>query len=146
MDSVLKAVGGYLVLWVVIRITGRRSLGQMTAFDFILYLVVGSTMVRSMVGEDYSLTNGIIIIVTLAMLNVGTSLLETHFASMGKVIKGTPTVLVERGRVLHDRVRKARVTEDEILAAARTSHGLVRMQQIRYAVLEASGAISIVPE
>lgn len=146
MDSVLKAVAVYVLLWVVIRISGRRTLAQMTAFDLILLLIIGGATQRALVGQDYSLTTAFIVVTTLVSLTVGMSLLEIGSRPMAKILKGTPTILVEHGHKLEGRMRRARVTEEEILEAARHDQGITRLDQIKFAVLEASGKISIIPE
>ncbi len=146
MDTIFKAVIIYLLLWIVIRLSGRRTLAQMTSFDLILLLIIGGATQRALTGEDYSLVNAFLLVMTLASLNVGMSLIETASPRLAKFITGTPTVLVEHGRFLHNRMRRARVTEHEILEAARYDQGIDQLDQIRFAVLEASGKISIIPE
>jgi uncharacterized membrane protein YcaP (DUF421 family) len=145
MDSVFKAVAIYLLLWVVIRVSGRRTLAQMTTFDLILLLIIGSATQRALIGQDYSLTTAFIVVTTLVSLNVGMSLMEVGSRRMAKLLKGTPTILVEHGHKLEGRMRRARVTEEEIREAARHDHGIERLEQIKFAVLEASGKISIIP-
>ena len=66
MDSVVQATIVYLLLWIVIRLTGRRALGQLSTFEFVLFLIIGGTVQRALLGQDYSLTNAIIVIATLA--------------------------------------------------------------------------------
>jgi uncharacterized membrane protein YcaP (DUF421 family) len=145
MDSVIKAIIVYLVLWLIVRLSGRRSLAQMTAFDFILFLFIGGATQRALIGQDYSLINAFIVVVTLVALDVVMSLLETRSPLMAKLLRGTPTLLVDRGTPLRARMLRARVTEAEILEAARHDHGIEQLDQIKYAVLEASGKISIIP-
>jgi uncharacterized membrane protein YcaP (DUF421 family) len=145
MDSVLKAVIIYLVLWLIVRLSGRRSLAQMTAFDFILFLFIGGATQRALIGQDYSLINAFLVVVTLVGLDVGMSLLEARSPFMEKLLRGTPTLLVDHGNLLRTRMLRARVTEAEILESARHDHGIERLDQIKFAVLEASGKISIIP-
>jgi len=145
MDSIVKAAVVYLVLWLIVRLSGRRSLAQMTAFDFILFLFIGGATQRALIGQDYSLINAFLVVTTLVGLDVVMSLLETRSPRMEKLLRGTPTLLVDRGTPLRGRMLRARVTEAEILEAARHDHGLERLDQIKFAVLEASGKISIIP-
>jgi uncharacterized membrane protein YcaP (DUF421 family) len=65
--------------------------------------------------------------------------------SLSKILKGVPTVVVENGHVLSGRLRRARISEEEILEAARRAHGLERMDEIKFAIFEANGRISIIP-
>jgi uncharacterized membrane protein YcaP (DUF421 family) len=145
MDSVLKACVVYFVLWVIVRISGRRTLGQMTAFDFVLFLIIGGATQRAVTGQDYSLTNALILVATFVTIEIGLSLVERDSPLMRRILNATPTILVENGHVLAYRMRRARVTEDNILEAGRRLHGLERMDQIKFAILEPSGEISILP-
>jgi uncharacterized membrane protein YcaP (DUF421 family) len=145
MDSVIKSLLVYLVLWLVIRSSGRRTLGQLTVFDFILFLMVGGLAQRALTAQDYSLTHAFLIIATFVITDIAVSFLERDVPSIAKILKGVPTILVENGHVLSGRLRRARLTEDEILEAARRTHGLERMDEIKFAILEASGHISIIP-
>jgi uncharacterized membrane protein YcaP (DUF421 family) len=145
MDSVIKSLVVYLVLWLVIRLSGRRTLGQLTVFDFILFLMVGGLAQRALTAQDYSLTHAFLIIATFVITDITVSFLERDVPSIAKILKGVPTILVENGHVLSGRLRRARLTEDEILEAARRTHGLERMDEIKFAIFEASGRISIIP-
>jgi len=145
MDSVIKALVVYLVLWLVIRSSGRRTLGQLTVIDFILFLIIGGAAQRALMGQDYSLTNAFLVIITFVAIDILLSFVERDVPSVAKILKGVPTIVVENGHVLSGRLRRARLTEDEVLEAARRSHGLERMDQIKFAILEASGRISIIP-
>jgi uncharacterized membrane protein YcaP (DUF421 family) len=145
MDSVIKSLVAYLILWLIIRGSGRRTLGQLTVFDFILFLMVGGVMQRALTAQDYSLTHAFLIIATFVVVDICVSLLERDVPSIARILKGVPTIVVENGRVLRGRLRRARLSEDEVLEAARTRHGLERMDEIKFAIFEASGEISIIP-
>ena len=143
MESVVRALAIYAVLLVLFRITGKRSLGQITTFDFILLLIISEAIQNGMVGSSYSLTNALVLVTTLVIVDVGLSLLKRRSARLEKYLDGTPLVIVEQGRPLRDRLDKSRVDEEDVLAAARRE-GLERMEQIKYAVLERNGQISII--
>jgi uncharacterized membrane protein YcaP (DUF421 family) len=145
MDSVLKALLVYLVLWLLIRISGRRTLAELSTFDFILFLVIGGATQRALIGQDYSLTNAFVVIATLIVVDITVGILERDYKFFSKIVKGVPTILVDDGHLLTGRMRRARVTADEILERARTAHGLETLDQIKYAILESSGEISIIP-
>jgi uncharacterized membrane protein YcaP (DUF421 family) len=146
MDSVIKSVIVYLVLWLVIRVSGRRTLGQLTVFDFLLFLIVGGAAQHSLMAQDYSLTHAFLVIATFVIIDITLSLVEIHVPSIGKILNGVPTIVVENGRVLSGRLRRARLTEDNVLEAARRLHGLETMDDIKFAIFEASGEISIIPQ
>lgn len=145
MDSVLRAIAVYLILLVVTRLSGRRTLAEITAFDFVLLMIIAETTDQSLLGDDFSITNGAIVIVTLAAVDVGLSFVKAWSARLAMVIDGAPSVLVADGKVDWDTLRRARVDIDDVLAAARSRHGLKRLDQIDCAVLEMGGGISIIP-
>src|SRR3954468_6606400 len=145
MDSVLKALLVYLVLWLLIRLSGRRTLAELSTFDFILFLIIGGATQRALIGQDYSLINAFVVITTLIVVDILIGLLERDFNFINKIIKGVPTILVDDGHLLTGRMRRARISADEILERARTVHGVETFEQIKYAILEASGDISIIP-
>jgi uncharacterized membrane protein YcaP (DUF421 family) len=145
MDSVLKALVVYVVLWLLIRLAGRRTLAELSTFDFILFLIIGGATQRALIGQDYSLINAFVVVATLIVVDIAVGLLERDSKYVSKIIKGVPTILVDDGHVLTGRLHRARVTVDEIMERARTVHGLEKLDQIKYAILEASGEISIIP-
>ncbi|MFN0091698.1 MAG: DUF421 domain-containing protein [Acidimicrobiales bacterium] len=146
MDGVLRATAIYLFLLVLFRALGKRTLAQITTFDFVLLLVISEATQQALLGEDFSVTMAIIVIATLVGIEVGLRVAKTHLPVLSSWIDGRPVLIVDRGRPLHDRLRRESIDEADILAAARETQGLERMDQVRYAVLEVSGAISIIPE
>lgn len=146
MESVVRAVIIYFFLMIVFRFAGRRTLGQITMFDFVLLLIISEAIQQGMIGDDNSMTNAVLIVLTLILLNIGLSLLKLKFQKLDRLLEGTPLIIVENGRPLRELMSKERVDEEDILTAARETHGLERMDQIKYAVLERSGGISIIPK
>lgn len=146
MDSVLRAASVYVILLVVMRIAGKRTLAQVTTFDFILLLIIGEATQQALLADDFSVTNAAIVIATLVLLDIVLSVLKQRSGRLDRVIDDSPVVIVDDGKLLWDRLNRARIDEQEILVAARELHGLERLDQIKYAVLERSGGISIVPK
>src|SRR5437660_187951 len=107
MDTVIKTAIVYVVLLVLIRLAGRRTLAQITTFDLILLLMIGGTTQRALLGQDYSVTNAMLVVVTLIVIDVGLSLVERDSPAFSRIISGSPLILVEHGRLLHARVRRA---------------------------------------
>ena len=145
MDSVIKAAVVYFVLWAIIRISGRRTLGEMSAFDLVLFMIIGGSTQRAITGQDYSLTNALLLVATFIVIDIALSLVELKSPFMRRVFNGMPMILVENGTVMTARLRRARITEENILESARKLHGLERIDQIKFAILEATGVITIVP-
>jgi len=146
MESVIRAAAIYGILLMVFRLIGNRSFGQITTFDFILLLIISEAIQNGLVGNDYSVTNAFILILTLLTIDIALSLVKSRLPRVEKWLEGVPVVIVEHGRPLLDRMRASRVDVSDILTAARKLHGLERMEQIKYAVLERSGDISIIPQ
>lgn len=145
MDAILRGASVYIVLLIVFRISGRRTLGEMTPFDFVLLLIIAETTQQALLGDDFSVTNAFLLIITLVSIDIVIAYLKTRFDRFDRFLDGLPMVLVEHGQPLRERLRKSRLDEHDILAAARRSQGLERMDQIKYAVLETDGGISIIP-
>lgn len=146
MDAVLNGLSIYFFLMIVLRVGGNRVLGKTTAFDFVLLLIIAETTQQALLGDDFSLTNAMLLIVTLIGLDIALSLMKRRWPKLDRMVEGMPMVLVERGNPLWERMQKARVDVGDILSAGREMQGLKRMDQIEYAVLERSGGISIVPK
>lgn len=145
MDAILRGATIYFVLLVIIRLSGRRTLGETTTFDLVLLLIIAETTQQALLGDDFSITNSVLLITTLIAIDIAISHLKTRSPFAEQVLDGVPMILVENGRPLHGRLRKSRMDEHDVLAAARRLRGLERMDQIKYAVLEADGSISIIP-
>ena len=146
MDSIVRGAVVYLILLVLFRISGKRSLAQTTTFDFVLLLIVAEAIQQAMIDNDNSMINAFLVVLTLIGIDIGLSLLKGKSRTLEKLVDDVPLVIVEDGRVLKERMAKARVDETDVLVAARELQGLERIDQIKYAVLERSGGISVVPK
>ena len=146
MDAILRAALVYLALLVIFRVTGKRTMSQVTTFDLVLLLIISEATQQALLGEDYSVTMGLLVIITLVGLDRVADYLGWRFPRVGRALDGTPVVLIERGRILEDRMREHHIAMDEVLQQARTSQGLRRGDEIDYAILERSGSISIIPK
>ena len=146
MDAVVRGLMVYLFLLILFRIAGRRTLGNITNFDFVLLLIISEATQNAMIGNDYSVTSGFLVILTLVGLDIVFSFMKQRFPAMERYVDGLPLILVDQGRPLKELMNRVRVDEQDILASAREKHGLERMEQIKYAILETNGMISIVPK
>jgi uncharacterized membrane protein YcaP (DUF421 family) len=145
MESVIRASIVYIILFIILRLSGKRTLSDATPFDLVLLLIISETVQEALVDEDYSITNSVLLVLTLILIDLGLSIVKQTFKPVAKFIEGSPMIVVERGKPLKERMDKARISEDDILEAARQLQGLERMDQIKYAVLETNGTISIIP-
>lgn len=145
VDSVVRAAVVYIVLLVLFRLTGKRSLSQITTFDAVLLLIISEAVQQALIDSDTSMTNAFLLVLTLLGLQVAMSVLNFRFRRVDKLLNDVPLLLVADGVPLQDRLSKTRVSEDDILDQARRAWGIERIDQIRFAVLERDGVVSIVP-
>ncbi|GEM49938.1 DUF421 domain-containing protein [Deinococcus cellulosilyticus] len=146
MEAVVRAATLYFILMIIFRLTGKRTMSQVTTFDMVVLLVISETVQNFLVDEDHSFTHMVLLVITLLGLDVLLSMVKQKFPGVEKWMDGVPVILVEDGKPLEDRMKKSRVDVSDILEAARQTQGLERMDQIKYAILERAGAISIVPK
>ncbi len=146
MESVIRAVIIYGFLLLIFRVLGKRTLAEVTTFDVALLLIISEATQPGLMGQDSSLTNSMIVIATLLGLDTLVGRISDRAPLLQQVLQDTPLVLIEDGRILQDRLDKEGVDLEEIMAAARQSQGLERLEQIKYAVLERTGGISIIPK
>ncbi len=145
METVIRGAVVYLVLLVVLRLAGRRALSEMSAFDLVLVLICAETTQQALLAEDFSLTNAVVLIITLFTLDIGLSFVKAKLPATGKMLDGVPTLLVTNGIPDERALRRSRVDLNEVMQAATETQGIERLDQINFAVLEGSGKISIVP-
>ena len=144
MDSVLRAAAMYVALMVLFKIAGRRSLAELTTFDLVLLMMISEATQQALLGDDFSFTNAILVIVTLIAIDVGLSLLKQRSSGASRLIDGEPTIIVENGKLLRERLRHARLVEADVMEAARSSQGIEKLEEIKFAIIERNGKISII--
>lgn len=145
MDLVIRGVAVYLFLLLVFRVSGKRSLRNATTFDFVLLLIVAETTQQALVGDDASVTGAFLLIVVLVGTDILLSLVKRWSPRIDRLLEGQPLVIVRNGVPLRTRMHIERVDEEDILSAARETRGLDSLDQIKRAVLERNGGISIIP-
>lgn len=146
MDAVLRTISIYFILLFVFRAAGKRTLSEITTFDFILLLVIGESTQQALLGNDFSVTNAGIVIITLILIDIVLSFLKQSSKSVDKILEGQSLIIVENGKPLSYRMKKEKIDKEDVLEAARKWHGLERMSEIKYAVLEKNGGITIIPK
>lgn len=146
MDSVIRGVAIYAFLLAVTRLSGRRTMAQATPFDFVLVLIIAETTQQALLGDDFSLINAVVLIVTLFAVDVALSYAKRASSRLALWLDGAPTVLISDGHIDFHALGRARVSVNDLLEAARIQHGLKTLADIDAAVLEISGGISIVPK
>ena len=145
MSTIIHAVVGYFWLLFTVRFLSRRPGAQMTPFEFVLIFLMGGVIILATVGNDQSETNSVLAVMTIGLLHRLVSALSVRFPVVGRIIEGIPLVLVEKGEWRVDNMKKMRIADDDVMAAARTK-GVKSLDGVRYAVLERLGSISIIKE
>lgn len=145
MQLIIRAIFLYIFILVVFRMSGKRTLSEMTTFDFVLLLIVGEATQQALLSDDNSLINAMLVVTTLIAVDVLFSILSAKWELFDRVTNGVPVVILEDGKPLKERMEKERVEIDDILEAARRMQGLESIEQVKYAVLEKDGKISIIP-
>ena len=145
MGTVIRGITIYLVLLLIFRISGKRSLAQTTPFDLILTLIISEAIQQAMLDGDDSLTNGVLLVMTLVGFDVLMSVLKHRSERVAKLVEGTPVVVVQEGRLHQEYMDKERIDKSDIIQAGREMHGIKTLDDVEYAVLEMSGQITVVP-
>lgn len=144
MGTVVSAAIGFVVVWAVVRIVGKRGLSELSAFDLVLVIVLGDLVSTGIMREDTSLTAVVVALSTFALLAVASSWLSWRFRRARVVLEGVPTLLINDGEIVHEALKAERVNLDDLLEAARQG-GHADLSEIRWAVLEVDGKFSFFP-
>jgi uncharacterized membrane protein YcaP (DUF421 family) len=145
MDLVLRTVVVFAFVFLLTRVVGRRELSSLEPFDIILLVVIGDLVQQGVTQSDDSVTGAIIVLATLAVLTVGISYVNFRVPRLRPVLEGEPLVLVDDGRVIEQNMKRERITIDDLMAQARLTQ-IASIADVRWAVLETSGAISFIPK
>jgi uncharacterized membrane protein YcaP (DUF421 family) len=145
METVLRAAAMYLMLLLIFRLSGKRTLSEADTFDFLMLLIISETTQQAMVRDDKSFTTALILITTLVFLTVVFSYLKQWFPVVSRIVDDEPLVVLAHGKLFDKRCDKLRIDEADIMEAARENFGLERLEQIKFAVVERNGSISIIP-
>lgn len=141
-EIILRGVIVYVFLLCLLRITGKRQVGQLAPFDLVLLLVLSNAVQNSMNGGDNSLVGGLISAATLVGLNYFVGMATFRSQSLERLIEGRPQVLIHNGKLFEDIMAKAQLTHHELEAALRQA-GCSSISEVRYALLENNGSISV---
>ena len=132
----------YVLLIIVLRVTGKRTLSKMNAFDLIVTVALGSALATTMLSEDVPLVEGLVGLILLVMLQYGVTWLSARSPWFQSLVKAQPQLLVHRGQWMREAMRRERVTEEEVLAAMR-NQGIRAVGDTMTVVLETDGSLSV---
>ncbi len=143
MDIVVRATVAFLFIFILLRLIGRRELSTLEPFDVILLVVIGDLVQQAVTQSDMSITGAVLAIGTFALLTVLMSYLVYRVRVLRPVLEAKPIIIVQDGEPIEDNLKHERITIDEVLAEARQKE-ITSLDQIRWAIVEASGKISFV--
>lgn len=143
MDLVVRAAVAYVAIFAFTRLIGRRELSQMQPFDLILLVVIGDLIQQGVTQNDMSVTGLLIVIATVALMQVAASYLSFRFMKLRPVLEGEPVVIIENGEFVERNMRRERLTVDDVTEEMRLQQ-ITSLAEVRWAVLETSGRMSFV--
>lgn len=145
MNVILRAAAAYWILLIMVRLVGRRTTSMLAPFDLIVLFLFAGATITAVLGEDHSVTAAVSAVVTIGLMHLGVSWMKLRSDRFGRWVDGTPVVIYEDGRWHEHRMRRLRIERSDVMAAAR-GRGLGTLAQIRYAVVERGGSITIVEQ
>src|ERR671926_222895 len=143
MDLVLRAVATFFFIFLLTRIIGKRELSSLEPFDLILLIVLGDAVQQGLTQDDYSVTGAVIAVSTLASLQVFSSYVAFRSRRARTILEGQPIVVVERGKLVEENLRRERMTEDEIAEEMRLQQ-IASFDDVEWGIVESSGSISFI--
>ncbi len=144
-ELILRGLIVYVFLIVLLRVTGKRQVGQLAPFDLVLLLVLSNAVQNAMTGGDNSVLGGLISASVLVLLNYAAGILTYRSKKLESLVEGRPEVLVHNGKVFTDVLEREKLTHHELNAALREA-GCACVEQVHYAILENNGTISVQPK
>jgi uncharacterized membrane protein YcaP (DUF421 family) len=144
LELVVRTIIVYLGFVVALRLFGKREVGQFTLFDLGLLLLAANALQPAITGRDTSVTGAAIIIATMFVLNAGVSQLRERLPFVRRLLESEPTVLAQDGAWIESAIQREGLDENDLDAALR-EHGVELVDEVKLAVLEQDGSISVVP-
>jgi uncharacterized membrane protein YcaP (DUF421 family) len=143
-ELVVRSVIVYVFLLLLLRVTGKRQVGQLAPFDLVLLLVLSNAVQNSINAGDNSLVGGLISATVLIVLNLLLGMATYRSKTLEAFVEGRPQVLIHDGKLVSGAMEEAKLTHHELHAALRRA-GCASIEEVRFAVLENNGAISVIP-
>lgn len=145
MELLIRATAVYWFLWVLVRGTGKRSLGELTPLDLLVLIVLGDLVQQGVTQEDMSIVGAAVVATVFVLWTVATDRLTHRSGRLAAFIAGEPAVLVEHGRILVDRLAMERLSIDDLHEAAR-QQGIESLGRVRFCILETDGKFSFITD
>ena len=139
---IVSTIAVYLFIVFGIRIFGKKELAQLSVVDLVFILLISNAVQNAMLGPDSTLSGGLVAATTLFVFNYVFKYLQYQFPKFGKVVEGDATMLVYNGKMIIEHMKKAKISEEELMEAIR-EHGVATVKEVDLAVLEVDGSISV---
>ena len=143
-ELAVRATGIYIAVLLGLRLFGKREVGQFTLIDLVLILLLANAVQPAMTGPDTSLTGGLVIIATLIAVNRAIALARTRLSVVRWLVESPPTTLARDGKWVAGALEREELSEEDLTMALH-EHGLTDVSEVKLAVLEGDGMISVVP-
>jgi len=143
METVARAAIVYLFLFAVMRVVGKKELSGMSAFELLLLVIMGDLIQQGVTQQDTSVTASMLAVGTMVLMMLAMSWVTFRFKRAGPVTDGLAVIMVRNGRVMREALRIERVTEDELIEAAR-GQGIADLRDVVVGVLETDGTFSFI--
>jgi len=144
LPYIWRTVVIYLAVLVIVRLMGKREIGQLSSFDFVVAIILAELAAIPMESNGIPIWHGLIPLVTLGLLEVTFSYLTLINRPLRKILYGSPQIIIENGRLLKHEMRSSRYNLDDLLSQLREK-GYPNIEDVEYAVLEPSGRLSVIP-
>ena len=145
MDLALRAIFLYAFVILLMRVTGRRELSTLSAIDLVLLIILGDAIQQGLTQDDYSVTGAVIVVSTIAAMQVGTSYLSFRSRRARRVLEGEPIVIVQDGKLIERNMKRERLTEDEVAEEMRAQQ-IASVEDVEWGILETNGTMSFIPK
>lgn len=137
------ALMAYTLLVVTLRVSGKRTLSKMNAFDLVVTIALGSTLATVILNKSVALADGALAFILLIFFQLAITWLSARFRAVSRLVKAQPSLLLYRGELLRDMMRRERIDEDEIYAVIRQK-GLASYKEVDAVVLETDGSLTVI--
>lgn len=144
-STVLRAAILYVFVLAVVRLAGKRTLAELSTFDLVVLLILSEGIQPALVAEDSRLTSAMLVVLTIVGIDALLGLLKFKSPAASRVLDDIPTILIRNGVPNEQAMTRERVDEQDIMEAARRQLGLESFEQVRFAILERTGGISVIP-
>jgi len=143
MDIVLRASAVFVILYLLLRLLGKRELGQLTPFELLVMIVMGDLIQQGVTHNDFSLTGALLAVTTFGFLALLLSWITYLFPAMERLLDGKPRVVVRDGTIIAENLRRDRVTQSELESEMRLA-GIASLKEVAWAIIEPQGKISFI--